>query len=98
MEQWEYRFVTISHGWFTDGYGNRLPANKRIKGAGGTPGDDVLLDAGNEGWEMVSQLGNEGWEMISAIPLTHIPSQRIGANSDQGGTMAIQYVFKRPKS
>jgi hypothetical protein len=41
----------------------------------------------------LQRLSNDGWELIYVIPLTSPPSivQQVGA------TMAIQYIFKRPK-
>jgi hypothetical protein len=42
----------------------------------------------------LKKLSHEGWEMIYVIPLVSPPTimQQVGA------TMAIQYIFRRPKS
>ncbi len=41
----------------------------------------------------LKKLSNEGWEMVYVIPLVSPPTitQQVGA------TMAIQYIFRRPR-
>jgi hypothetical protein len=55
-------------------------------------GPNSVKHAGLSNAEL-NKLSNEGWEMIYVIPLVSPPTvtQQVGA------TMAIQYIFKRPK-